>query len=903
MAAEAFWEDEGPNSDPNSIAGIVRQGNTHTNKFQVVQAEKFSSEYEVLAHRNNDPRISGGTGFSGTLFRNRSTGELTLSFRSTEFIDDAVRDSKSTNELEIKELGWALGQISEMEAWYAELRENAAVLGGPNFTVKNFNVTGYSLGGHLATAFNILRREEADAGGPANPILNTYTFNGAGTGAIQNHRQLNDIIANFDRLRSLPDITASAEWNALSPAERIVINNRAASRVMAINAETTRVQDLSASFAFGARPPAGAQASLQYQIAALIVGRDTVGASNFPLPGGTNYIPSSPVFADPALRFANMIEVVGTESGALAPSFVSNSGLHIGARQAVVIENQPAVRGAFPVQLVGGLALLSPNLLVSNPDSNSFADTHSLVLLVDSLALMAAMERLAPNLRVETATQIFAAMSKAAASSLIFTQGKADGDTLERMLDALAKLVMGSEQTATLDEKQMLQALGGNTWHLDALRAPFHQKLNELRGRIDALAVSGPFTIDSLANTPAGNLVELAQEPSAYAYRYALRELNPFAVLGPDALYTDSLPGNVPAHNANGELNLYVDAGTTPAGMTAEYIGDRAAMLNYLATANTNDTNVVASNRVTDQALYRDLVKRADGKGTEVLVVLPGGTPNFVGPNTRVIGFGAAGADGLQGRDKTDRLYGGAGADYLRGGKGDDYLEGGAGMDVYGYNAFKVLLSSANDGNDTVRDTDAKGVLRYEFKDGLLATSKSAVIGGAAIEVTPTQWQSPNGKFTYDTQGSDLLVTINGDAGGSIRIKDFDFAKAKSDGYLGIRLVDSPAAPEGFVHAFVGDKQNYDSNPATPDIDLIDDGFGNFVRADGLGGRPDIVLTDRADVFYGSSANEAERFFTAGGDDTVFADGPDSTTSSSGGRDLIETGAGRDVVNAGAGDD
>jgi len=39
-----------------------------------------------------------------------------MSFRSTEFADDAARDNEATNKLEIKDHGWAFGQIADMEA-------------------------------------------------------------------------------------------------------------------------------------------------------------------------------------------------------------------------------------------------------------------------------------------------------------------------------------------------------------------------------------------------------------------------------------------------------------------------------------------------------------------------------------------------------------------------------------------------------------------------------------------------------------------------------------------------------------------------------------------------------------------------------------------------------------------
>jgi hypothetical protein len=101
----------------------------------------------VLDQRANTP-----TGFSGTLFKSNKTGELVMSFRSTEFIDDAARDNQATNALEIKETGWALGQIRDMQAWYADLRKSSL---DPTKTTTGtinqgqpFKVTGYSLGGH-----------------------------------------------------------------------------------------------------------------------------------------------------------------------------------------------------------------------------------------------------------------------------------------------------------------------------------------------------------------------------------------------------------------------------------------------------------------------------------------------------------------------------------------------------------------------------------------------------------------------------------------------------------------------------------------------------------------------------------------------------------------------------------
>lgn len=60
-----------------------------------------------------------------------------------------------------------------MEDWWADLNQNIPGLAG-----KQVTVTGYSLGGHLATAF-AQRRAEA---GELSRIKHIYTFNGVGVG-------------------------------------------------------------------------------------------------------------------------------------------------------------------------------------------------------------------------------------------------------------------------------------------------------------------------------------------------------------------------------------------------------------------------------------------------------------------------------------------------------------------------------------------------------------------------------------------------------------------------------------------------------------------------------------------------------------------------------------------------
>ena len=229
VASEAFLVDKNdlPNTilsaslvDQNLINKLV-QGNEHSSKFTDVQAADFASKWEVVAHKGNT-----NTGFSGTLFKAKVTipgtgiveGQYVISFRSTEFIEDSIHDNRATNTLEIKEKGWAFGQIADMEQWFSEIKSK---IDGP------LSVTGYSLGGHLATAFNILHHNE-------KLISDTYTFNGAGVGKIvgasnieETKLILKDLISEFsvNKERSVNDSVFTSRFTlglqGLSPDNKI----------------------------------------------------------------------------------------------------------------------------------------------------------------------------------------------------------------------------------------------------------------------------------------------------------------------------------------------------------------------------------------------------------------------------------------------------------------------------------------------------------------------------------------------------------------------------------------------------------------------------------------------------------------------------------------------------------
>ena len=65
----------------------------------------------------NNPTLPPG------LFKNKTTNEYVVSFRSTEFIHDYIHDNFVTNRC-ISEHGWAFAQISDMIEWWENKIEN-----------------------------------------------------------------------------------------------------------------------------------------------------------------------------------------------------------------------------------------------------------------------------------------------------------------------------------------------------------------------------------------------------------------------------------------------------------------------------------------------------------------------------------------------------------------------------------------------------------------------------------------------------------------------------------------------------------------------------------------------------------------------------------------------------------
>ncbi len=194
------------------------------------------------------------------------------------------------------------------------------------------------------------------------------------------------------------------------------------------------------------------------------------------------------------------------------------------------------------------------------------------------------------------------------------------------------------------------------------------------------------------------------------AYRYALRELNPFVATGIDY---ETL------HNQDHSLDIY-DANTGVGVWTQLALNDRAELLAEKLRFNQTDGTPSSSTLFVDErtnfnnqrgATAAEVVIFGDVEGREYLG-RRGNDHIYTGAGDDYV-HGAAGQDYLEGNDGDDELYGEAdndiligqqGKDKLDGGSGIDSMSGGAGDDIYIVdNSGDRVVEFENSGLDEVR--------------------------------------------------------------------------------------------------------------------------------------------------------------------------------------------------------
>ncbi len=941
MAAEALYDSnatKGPLKPGKIYVGGITQafletGNEHASKFTKAQVELsgLTSDWVVVEHLSNT-----STGFSGTLFKHKDTGELVMSFRSTEFLDDAARDNQATNAMEIKAFGWAFGQIDDMQDWYASLSERG-LIDGP------LSVTGYSLGGHLATAFNLLHP------GVAQQVV---TFNGAGVGKIKDGQgDLASVMAYFDGLRNDParieatitkpellklylelrtelsalieaataysskqaqsafdsfmqraDDRLMAIWPADPLAREIDTLERPRARIQAalervglIFVEAHRAPELSSGGDTPSKPAnipdsSIAQQGLDYQMAVLLTAERTEAVQ---LLGNTAQTFFGRQFADEADLAGNQFDVMGVGE----PSAVANSQIHYGADIKVFIEDQPLMRGDILKEAIAAsFGYTDVKLLVPNYADNDFGDTHSLVLILDSLNVQNTLLQLVPEAQRQQAEGTLVDILRSASWWQRDTnsgQGKAEGDVLENMVNALAQMFLGDDKAASL---KLNGNPNGNTWaeveNSDAYtgREALYAALNEVQKSTAYQALLGkaelviPSTDGQAARTD-------------FAQFLALYSLSPFAFKADDAALADlkSAQGPLAAAWESDRQLAPADIAAGLANFSDTWLQDRADFLVrklWFGTANLNpaETNDQRSSEYGkyryDGAYYEDIAsdyRIAQGFN-------PDNVPYFI----RQYRFGGGNGDTLKGGVVDDHLYGMAGDDVLNGEAGQDYLEGGIGDDVLnGGRGSDTLVGGAGDdvliggagndvlgggtGNDSYRFEGDFGYDTLQDSDGKGSIEVDGAVMSGGEKIAEGVYQDAATSWTYTRIDNDLLLYKGSNV---IRVVNW------TPGSLGIAL-----GKEGEAPAL--------DNTITGDFIKQRDGSHYVTSATGYASAGPQADTD--DVLLGTGG--ADDIIAGGGNDGVLAGAGDDLIDGGAGNDLLIGGQGADQIFGGDGVD
>jgi Ca2+-binding RTX toxin-like protein len=517
-------------------------------------------------------------------------------------------------------------------------------------------------------------------------------------------------------------------------------------------------------------------------------------------------------------------------------------------------------------ELTTGLGVLYGSVQPLYIEDNGALDNHSIRLLSDALAVYDLFAKLEQGVVADTVSEILSGMSPVVS----------ERSTLETAVDSLARLFGQTVSWSEGDAAQLRDDLYRNVASIGTVMAPFGGNL-----RITSLAGLDAATLLGLANPASGG---------TEAFRYAIQELNPFAVGGSDDLYT--------AVSGQGYLDWNA--------FSLDYWYDRASLLHWKNRSNTEDP---ASRGLDGQSystwvlpgydvpvLYRDLRSGYDVKLASTLSDLGLSETRY----TKIIFGDESIANSLTGGNEADRLYGGFEGDVLAGGDGSDYLEGGAGKDtlqggrggdvLHGGVGEDTYVFQSGDGVDFIHDSDGMGSIVY---DGV------GLSGGG--ETSPGLFRSDDGVFTYvfdDSSGASGSLVIHG-PDGQLVVTDF------TNGALGIALAynQPPAASApGAALEIIGDREPIDFDPGSG-VEYRYDERGNLITD------PDKPAAI-ADTLYGSTDNDHitggelnDSLFGRGGDDHLEGGSGRDWLEGNAGDDLLEGGTETDILAGGEGDD
>jgi Ca2+-binding RTX toxin-like protein len=526
------------------------------------------------------------------------------------------------------------------------------------------------------------------------------------------------------------------------------------------------------------------------------------------------------------------------------------------------------------VSMTAGLGImLGTSLPVRIEASSNPLDNHSVVRLGDALAVQEAFARLQPGLSIERLGVLFAASSLGERR-------------LEDAVDALRTVFINSSSN-------------------DANRTPTGDR-ESLHLNLNALLENGTYqSLIGHAQIMEGGVhfssAVQADTYAALAYRYALLEMLPFAVVADTEAANQALYG---AYTQR--LSLY-DEATGQGELTREWLADRAMLLEAIGARNVNNgsSQIAYSNKLPVDRSYE--LRWFDGQGAEQILIAEntarqGGVLAPV--PSQLLQFGSDGADTLNGSSNQlgDHLYGGngndvlnglAGADRLEGNSGDDILDGGAGNDtLLGGRDHDTYRFTAGWGVDAIVDADGSGAVQVDVEG--LGELKGTASG--ARRVAEGVWQTADRRVNYtlvaaSDSRNDLYISF-ADRPDVIRIQ------AWTPGALGIAL--DPAIEQ----------------PALPPVDrtlVLDDPYGPSGQTVDLRGSAfsyHVLGTPDSDIVSGSTSGDriegggsGDRLYGDDGDDHLWGDAALTLDAAIAAAQLAQVATQSDVLEGGRGDD
>ncbi|MCC7459596.1 MAG: hypothetical protein IT390_21690, partial [Nitrospira sp.] len=430
LAAESYLENMSP-SDTTEIRRALllgtnregyKTGNPDLNegyrgytRMTSSQADEFLSKYRIVHQWSDNPttgavpgsrpaaegdpafdqlndEILANTGLSATLIQKldlsgNPTNEYTLAIRSTEFRTwadggDRERDG-SAADVAVEFLGFALAQQDALERYFAWLKVNKDGSGTPLLPSGSIlNVTGYSLGGHLATVFTEIHQNEASI-----QFGQTVTFNGLGRGSWDGSAgSLKDMVDYFHAVlvdpRVAPDVGDPLREGAIGRTGQ----------------------------PFDAKSVYGDQ-RYDWAVKAVWLGF------------GPSFQPVVDEGRTGSAADGRITQVYGYES-INNTNVAANSGIH-GPALKVGIESQPILEGPF-AGFIG---------------TGDFGNGHALILLADALALQRAMDRLDSGIDLARFIGLLPAASNRTTSN--GPNANYEADPLENILDGLRRQLLG----------------------------------------------------------------------------------------------------------------------------------------------------------------------------------------------------------------------------------------------------------------------------------------------------------------------------------------------------------------------------------------------------------------------------------------------------------------------------